>query len=137
MSRVTVPDLLPVKPQASLQVDERCWQLRESPRIGPLGDMRWMQRVWVVRGEDMCEFDKDLGPAWAYPLAKPFMFVSWNEYSVGEAMEQANYLREAQPEPEEPHDLMGQWFRQLDEMRNILANRSVIGPGAFIQRNYR
>lgn len=121
-----------------LDIDERCWQVRES--VHPSKDpqkpgQRWMQRVWVVRGDMLAEFQKDLGPSWAYPLARPFMFVSMNEYSVGESLEQANCLREMQPEYEEPSDLMQDWYKQLEELKQLKDRRSVVGPHARIQRN--
>lgn len=119
-----------------LDVNERCWQVRESSHTSKDNPgMRWVQRVWVVRGDSIAEFRKDMGPTWAYPFAKPFMFVSMNEYSVGESLEQANYLRESQPSDEEPHDLIRDWYMQLDEMRDLKAHRSRIGPWSKIQRN--
>lgn len=120
-----------------LSVDEKCWQIRESdhPSTKPGGGMRRIQRVWVVRDDTLCEFDKDLGPAWAFPLAKPFIFVAGNEYSVGESLEQADCLRESQPTPEEPHDLMRQWYQELDEKRQLRKHKSVIGPHQRIQRD--
>lgn len=119
-----------------LDVDEKVWQVRESDHVvkGQQGARR-VQRVWVVRGEDIVEFQKDLGPSSKFPLAKPFIFVAGNEYSVGEALEQAEYLRDAVPEPEEPSDMIGDWFKQLDEMREIRKRRSVVGPWQRTQRN--
>lgn len=123
------PTLAPLRP------DEPAWQVRESDLPVPGLGLRRIQKLFVVRGDAMCEFRKDLGPSWAFPLAKPFCFIAAGCYSVGEALEQAEYLREAQPEPEAPHNLMQQWYQQLDEERQTAARRSVIGPLQRVQRN--
>ena len=119
-----------------LNIDEMVWQVRESDHVlKDVVGIHRVQRVWVVRGDELLEFQKDLGPIANYPLATPFIFFAGNEYSVGEALEQAEYLREMQPRPEEPSDLIGDWFKQLDELKQLKKKRSVIGPMSRVQRN--
>lgn len=121
--------------EGPLRPDEKVWQVRESDHTVAGRGLRRLQRVFVVRGDAVLEFRADLGPSWAFPLAKPFLFVSAGEYSVGEALEQAEYLREAQPEPEAPRNLMQDWMKQLDEQRRSAARTSVVGPLVRVQRD--
>jgi hypothetical protein len=119
---------------APLMVDEKVWAARESDHVVG-GKRRRIQRVFVRRGDTELEFQLDRGPAELFKHEYPWQFFAGNEYSMGEVQEIAMFLREAKPEAEEPHNLMQDWFKQLDRQRSERTHRSNYGYGGWVQRD--
>lgn len=119
-----------------LTVDERAWSLWEEDKSVDGQGMHRFQKIRVRRGELQCDFVKDLGPSFLYPKANPFSFLAMNQYSVGEVMEQAEWLREGQPPEDgrEPTHLLEEFKKELDEKQALRAHRSVSGPHITIAR---
>ena len=114
-----------------LRVDERAEWLQEYDLDG-----HRLQSITAYRGEKLCKFTKDLGLALLYPKAHPFNFWAAGEYSVGEAMEIADRMRDNKPpEEREQTDLWGEYRKQNEEKSALHAHRSVVGPHITIQRN--
>lgn len=120
-----------------LFLDEKVWLLRET--IEHVDRQGWhrFQAIWVVRNDRLTKFIKDMGPQSQFSNNPcPLIFWGGFEYSVGEAMEIADMLREGKmPEEREPTDLVGEWMKLLDEKRQWQKHRSVVGLGITIQRS--
>lgn len=129
-------DLLPRDNVSNLlTTDERVEWILEGGREKPGFGLHRYQRILVRRGQMMCEFLKDLGPVFMFPNAAPVQAWLGGEYSVGEAMEIAERLREGKPpEDKEPVNLMQKYFEQADELNALRAHRSVSGPLLTIER---
>lgn len=122
--------------QRGLHLDEKVWWLHEVVRNKPSWGPHRYQVLLVRRGEYEYRFEKDLGPELLYPGSSPFNFWAASEYSVGEALEIADRLREGKdPEPREPSDIVGDYVDQLEERKAQRAHRSVSGTAVTIQRS--
>ena len=118
--------------------DEKVWWLREWVRVDnrtPGALPVRMQSIAVNRNDSIAWFDRVMGLD-AEISGNLIQFWGGWEYSAAEACEIADRLRDGRPEQEEPSDLIGQYQRELDEKRNLVANRSIFGPDVRIQRNY-
>lgn len=115
--------------------DEPCYGLTEG-RIGG----RWIQRVFVVRGDRIAKFETDFGPASDFPDATGTIYASFGDDSVGQLQELAERDRhsdkwarrrkEMQAESTLIQDILRQEEMMLEEKRN----RSHFGPGVSVQR---
>ena len=120
-----------------LRLDEKVWWLHETVRDKPQYGPHRYQVLFVRRGEFEYRFEQDMGPELLFPTAGLFNFFCGNEYSVGEAIEIANRLREGKP-PEDDHpptDLIGEYQKELDEKRALRVARTTVAPGLFLQRS--
>ena len=130
-------DHLPRDPLSNLlTVDERAEWLMEYEKDKPGHGLHRYQVIRVRRGQFWRDFVKELGPAMLYQnVASALQMWLAGEYSVGEAMDQADAARETKPpQQREPTDLMEGYFRQVDEIRALRAHRSVSGPLVRIER---
>lgn len=119
-----------------LTMDERVEWIAEVEKDKPMFGTHRYQLIQVRRGQMLCDFVKDMGPSFLYANAPP-MQQAWlgGQYSVGEAMEIADRMREHKPpEEREPTDLVDGYLRQQDEKRALRAHRSVSGPLVRIER---
>lgn len=119
-----------------LTMDEKVEWIAEMEKDKPRFGTHRYQLVQVRRGQVMCDFKKDMGPSFLYPNAPP-MQQAWlgGLYSVGEALEIAERMRENKPpEEREPTDLVQGYLVQQDEKRALRAHRSVSGPLVSIER---
>ncbi|KKL51770.1 hypothetical protein LCGC14_2292150, partial [marine sediment metagenome] len=64
--------------------DEPSYGLWEGPKRG-----RWVQRVFVVRGDANAKFETDYGPVSFWPDATEIIYPSFGENSVGQLQEMA------------------------------------------------
>jgi len=64
--------------------DEPCWGLWEGRKGG-----RWIQRVFIVRGDAVAKFETDYGPISKWPDAVEIIYPSFGENSVGQLQELA------------------------------------------------
>ena len=120
----------------SIHPDESCYSLREGPRNG-----RWVQRVYVVRGDAIAEWSKDYGPVADWPDATEVIYPSFGENSVGQLQELAERDRHSDKwakrrrEMQAESTLIPDILRQEETLLEVRHNRSHFGPGASVQRN--
>jgi hypothetical protein len=125
--------------------DEPCWGLREEPQIMAFPDgsrqRRWVQKVKVVRGDNLAYFQTDFGPAEDFAHIPPLFIPSFGDDSVAQLQELAeghrHDLRWAKRRQEmlAESTLISDIMRQSEENREWIRNRSVIGPKVAVQRN--
>ena len=116
--------------------DEPCYGLWEGPKRG-----RWVQRVFVIRGDAIAKFETDLGPLSFWPDATETIYPSFGENSVGQLQEMAErdrysdwgakHRRRVAAESTLIPDILRDEEIKLD----VIANRSNFGPGVSVQRN--
>lgn len=131
---MSLSEFLSIHLPSDLFLDERVHSAFE--RVKDVrGEPHRFQYIFVVRGDQLAQFEKDMGANSQFPGATlAFNFLALFEYSVGEVMEVMDYRRYDQPEPELPHDLWDTYRVILDEKKQLRAHRSVIGPYIRIQR---
>jgi len=115
--------------------DEPCHGLREEPRMmpGPSGaqSWRWVQTVFVVRGDAIAAHTTDYGPAEKFAQVTPLMMPSFGDDTVAQLREHAEKNR---------HD--GYWQdraqAQLAESTLIRDHMNQIAMKAeYARRNHR
>lgn len=116
--------------------DEGCWGLFEGPRAG-----RWVQCVYVIRGDAIAEYKTDLGPVEDFPYSTPLLVPSFGENTVGELMAGAERDRfdskwyRRREEQRAASTLIPDILRQMEERHEHIAARSQFGPAISVQRN--
>ena len=116
--------------------DEPCWGLWEGPKGG-----RWIQRVFVIRGDAIAKFETDLGPLSFWPDATQIIYPSFGENSVGQLQEMAERDRHSDKwakrrrEMQAESTLIPDILRDEEIKLDVIANRSNFGPGVSVQRN--
>jgi hypothetical protein len=119
-----------------LHPDEPCHGLREGPRNG-----RWVQRVYVVRGDSIAEWSKDYGPVSDWPDATEIGYISLGDDSVAQLQEMAERDRHSDKwakrrrEMQAESTLIPDILRQEEELLDVVRNRSHFGPKVAVQRN--
>lgn len=120
---------------AMVHPDEPAYGLREEPRLwpGPNGSTswRWIQTVFVIRGDAIAAHTTDFGPAEDFALVTPLMMPSFGDDTVAQLREHAEKNR---------HDAY--WQQRAEEQ---LKNSTLIQDhitqlemqGEFIKRNHR
>ena len=82
---------------AFVHPDEPCHGLREEPRMmpGPNGSQswRWVQTVFVVRGDAIAAHTTDFGPAENFQHVTPLMMPSFGDDTVAQLREHAEKNR--------------------------------------------
>lgn len=120
----------------SVHPDEECWGLREGPRRG-----RWIQAVYVIRGDAVAEWTKDFGPAKDFKNATEVIYPSFGENSVGQLQELAERDRYSDKwakrgkEQLAESTLIADILRQEEVLLEVTRNRSHFGSGVSVQRN--
>ncbi len=109
-------------------------------RQGPIGD-RWIERIWVVRGDTIARFETDCGPAANYEHIAEVIIPGDGVTTVDEFRYEAerhrndlrwwNHLQRVKAES----TLMADVNEQRDARREYIKNKSVFGPYFKIQRN--
>ncbi len=116
--------------------DEPCHGLWEGPKKG-----RWVQRVFVIRGDTIAKFETDYGPITKWPNASEIMYPSFGENSVGQLQELAERDRNSDKWAKRGRErlaestLIADILRQEETLIDVKANRSNFGPGVSVQRN--
>ena len=116
--------------------DEPCHGLWEGPKKG-----RWVQRVFVIRGDAIAKFETDYGPASDWPDATEIIYPSFGENSVGQLQEMAEYDRHSDKWAKHRQRVAAESTLIPDILRDeeikldVIANRSNFGPGVSVQRN--
>ena len=125
--------------------DEPCHGLMEGPElrvVHPNGgqERRWIQRLWVIRGDRKAKFETDFGPASDWPDATPIIYPSFGENTVGQLQWLAERDRHSDKwakrrrEMQAESTLIADILKQEEILLEVRRNRSHFGPGVSIQR---
>lgn len=124
--------------------DEPAFGLHEGPLKRRMVDggeqMRWIQRLWVLRGDRKAAFETDFGPASDFPDATPIIYASFGDDSVGQLQELAERDRHSDKwakrrrEMQSESTLIADILRQEEIMMEVKRNRSHFGPNLSVQR---
>lgn len=125
--------------------DEPSWGLAEGPLKMPQPDgstpMHWVQRVFVVRGDAIAKYMIDFGPTEDFDRAQPLLMPSMGENTVAQLQEHAeknrhdHYWANRVDEMLAESTLAEDYFRQREQNRGVIHNRSSFGAGGHFQRN--
>lgn len=124
--------------------DEGCWGLAEGPLTMPHGEgfqRRWVQRVFVVRGDAIAKYTVDLGSAEYWEeRALPQVIAGFGEDTVAELQEWAERDRnkgrlwQFVQEQRENSTLIEDSIAGLEQELLAKRNHTTIGPHVFSQR---
>ncbi len=125
---------------------EACYGASACPVMttGPSGavEWRWVERLFVIRGDAIAKYERDLGPASDFKGVIQTRDLLDGEVSVDEVLHQLDidrqdtYWADKKAEFKSQSTLIADTMDQLEERRAIIANRSVFGPGGGThQRN--
>lgn len=113
--------------------DEACHGLREEPRMmpGPDGSQtwRWVQTVFVVRGDTIAAHTTDFGPAEDFRHVTPLMMPSFGDDTVAQLREHAEknrhdtYWQERAKAQQAESTLIRDHIEQI-EMAKVYAQRN-------------
>lgn len=116
--------------------NEVCMGMRQGPVNG-----RWVEMIWVVRGDTIAKYVTDCGPAENFDRIAPVIIPGDGETTVDEFRHEAerhrndlwawNHLQRVKAES----TLINDVNEQNEARREYIANRSVFGPHFNIQRN--
>ncbi len=126
--------------------DEPAHGLREGVRLMPMPDgstqRRWVQSIWVIRGDAIAEYTEDFGPAHRFEGdVIELVIPSFGENSVAQLQEHAEKNRHDHHWARRREEMMVEstliedHVAQLERNRAIIRNRSLIGPNVRVQRN--
>jgi hypothetical protein len=122
--------------------NEACYGLFEGPQYSELhNENRWIQQVKVVRGDTICLWEQDLGPASLYEKVQPLLMPSAGDDTVSELQWWAaknrtdHYWHNVAEEERASSTLMQDAAREYLQIEEIRRNRSVFGPVVSTQRN--
>ena len=121
---------------SAVHPDEPCHGLWQGPKGG-----RWIERVFVIRGDAVAKFETDYGPVTQWPDATETIYPSFGENSVGQLQEMAEYDRHDDRWAKRRRERLAESTLIPDILRDeeigihVRANRSNFGPGVSVQRN--
>lgn len=125
--------------------DERCYGIFEGAMMVPQPDgsiqSRWIQQVKVVRGDELHYWTQDFGPAEDFERVTPLIMPSMGDDTVGllqayaEKNRHDDYWARRRDEMLASSTLIVDHIAKLERERELLHNRSVLGPGINVQRN--
>ena len=125
--------------------DEGCWGLFEGPRTVHSFDgssaSHWVQAVYVIRGDAIAEYTTDYGPTTLFERTTPLIIPSFGENTVGQLQDHAAKNRQDHHWYNRSREMLAEStlikdsLRILGQQREVLLNRTVIGPIITVQRN--
>lgn len=128
--------------------NEPCYGLWEGAEMAPVPggengaqDWRWIQKVFVVRGDTIAKYITDLGPADDYELITPIFLPNEGTDSVAtlQAMAEKNrhdtYWQTRAKEQLEASTLISDLIEQEQKIHEVIRNQTVSGPYVTNQRN--
>lgn len=125
--------------------DEECYGLAEGPHMWPSSEggqqWRWTQKVFVIRGDAIAKWETDIGPVGDYGRIQPIIIPSFGENTVAQLQDlavknrQDTYWDDRSEALLSESTLIEDHLRQLDQHREVIANRSTFGPSGGHQRN--
>jgi len=111
-----------------LGLDEKVEWLWEADKDKPMFGSYRYQHIQLARDGEMHHFVWEMGLSSEYPLAHPFNFFAGGYYSVGEALEIADNLRQNKPpEEHEPIDLAMSYLKLIEERHKRRRHASTFG----------
>jgi hypothetical protein len=116
--------------------DERCYGLREGPRNG-----RWVERVYVERGDRKAEWSFDHGSVDDFEDITEIMIPSDGGDTVAQLRDLAERNRHDLKWANRRKEMLGEStliadiLRQEEEIYHVVRNRSFFSPGVSTQRN--
>ena len=119
---------------------EKAYGIYEGPAMVE-GQNHWVQDVTVIRADRRAHFVKDFGPAENFEHVTPIMMPSMGEDSVAELQfwceknRHDSYWYKRSLELQEGSTLVADHVRQIEQFRELIANRSVFGPRIKVQRD--
>lgn len=127
---------------------EPCYGLWEGAEIAPIPgapngatDWRWLQKVFVVRGDTIAKHITDFGPADDYEDITPIFLPNEGTDSVAalQALAEKNrrdtYWQTRVKEMLAESTLISDLIEQEEKLHEIIRNRTSIGPVVTVQRN--
>ena len=125
--------------------DEPCHGLAEGPLTmpDPSGKgtrKRWVQRVFVVRDDEIAKYTVDIGPVDGYPGVPELRMSSLGDDTVAQLQEHAEHHRtqtryaDLLHEYAEDSTLIEDSLAGLEQEHLTKKNRTIIGPHVFSQR---
>lgn len=115
--------------------DEPVYGLKEGPESG-----RWIQKLWVIRGDRKARYTTDFGPVSDFPDATPIIYIGDGEDTVAEFQTAAQRDRsddrwaKRRKEMQSESTLIADVLRTAEQNIAVRANRSVFAPGFSAQR---
>lgn len=125
--------------------DEPCYGLQEGPEWRVINEQgtqakRWVQKVWVIRGDRKARYESDIGPASDWPDATPIIYASVGDDTVAELQWLAERDRRDDKWAKRRRELLSEStlikdiLRQEEAKMQMFANRSVFGDAVSVQR---
>lgn len=128
-----------------ISLDEECHGLVERPVMdsAPEGgtEWRWIQSVFVIRGDTIAKYNTDFGPARDFDSIQPLMIPGFGDDTVAQLQDIAernrhdNYWARRVDEMLAESTLVKDHLRQLEQTRLLIRNKSSFGAGGNFQRN--
>jgi hypothetical protein len=121
--------------------DEAAYGLYEGPRQVPGKGRRWLQAVYVVRGDTIAEWTHDFGPVENFERIQGLLMPSQGENTVAQLQEHADKNREDQYWANRADEMLSEstliedHIRQIDQNRGIIQNKSTFGRSGHFERN--
>lgn len=125
--------------------NEPCYGAMAGPvlMLGPNGSeqFRWVERIFVVRGDAIAKWERNLGPAEDFKGVIQTRDLLDGDVTVAEVQEQLaidradTYWARQQAALRAQSTLIKDTMDQLEERRAIINNRTVSGPKSTKQRN--
>jgi hypothetical protein len=132
----------------AIDPNEPCYGLWEGYEMAPVPgapngatDWRWIQKVFVVRGDTISKFITDFGPSEDFEMVTPIFLPNEGTDSVAvlQAMAEKNrhdhYWQTRAKEQLEQSTLITDLIEQEAKIHAIIRNRTVSGPIVTNQRN--
>lgn len=116
--------------------DEPCYGLFEGPDHG-----RWMQKVFVIRGDAIAQYRTDFGPEEDFEKVTPILIPNFGDDSVAalQAMAEKNrhdtYWHDRGQEMLAESTLIQDAADMIEERILEVLNKTVLGPMVKAQRN--
>ena len=115
---------------------EPCHGIFEGPQNG-----RWVQKVWVIRGDAIARYETDLGPEEDFATVTPLVMPGFGDESVAafqwwaEKNRHDDYWTRRAEEMLAESTLIKDHANQAEQDWAQIENRSVFGPVISVQRN--
>jgi hypothetical protein len=121
---------------ATVSPSEPCHGLFEG-----LQDDRWVQKVFVIRGDAIARYEVDMGPAEDFDGVTPILIPGFGDESVSafqylaEQNRHDDYWTKRAEEMLAESTLIADHVRQVEQFDSYIKNKSVFGPAVTTQRN--
>lgn len=129
----------------NIHPNEPAYGIFEGPKLRSQSDgssgYRWIQQVWVIRGDTIARYETDFGPAEDFKTVTPLAMPSEGDDTVAELQFWAeknrhdDYWYKRSLELQAESTMMKDAANQILEIEEARKNRSVLGPYQTTQRN--